>query len=289
MVGDCQSPKPEKYLNTTLVIALFRDPYEWMEAMRRKPWHWPNHLDVYPRNETIVKSISYAKQNEKTGKLQADPTGRRKKPTLYETPKGSVMGGKLPTSGSPTVFQKNFVAKSTLEWEEFIQRPMQVTDYMEVEGDAICQKGYSFGTISPCHRNASYAPPGVSHIPRPFLQYLPYAVNDVVYELAGDGQPYKHPLELRNAKVENFLSIPTSWEVAGFGVIQYNDILGENLLDFVHNISEALGTPAKCDLTPSFQKHAYDLPSEFKRWISNNTNWLTEGRIGYEFSKTYVL
>jgi hypothetical protein len=32
--------------NSTVVVALFRDPYDWLESMRKKPYHSPNHFDL---------------------------------------------------------------------------------------------------------------------------------------------------------------------------------------------------------------------------------------------------
>lgn len=32
--------------NSSIVVALFRDPYDWLESMRKKPYHSPNHFDL---------------------------------------------------------------------------------------------------------------------------------------------------------------------------------------------------------------------------------------------------
>jgi hypothetical protein len=199
------APDPKSVFNTSLVIAIFRNPYDWLEAMRKKPWHWPNHLEVLPRNSSIMKAMSYKNPNDPGMRK------RRLRATIYDTPKGESVGGKLPTSGSASIFQKSFITNSILDWKDFVDRPMRLLDYQEIDKDNLCQKGYSFGSISPCHRNNSYVPTRVKHIPRAFLQFLPFGVNDVVYELAGNGKPYEHPLQLRAADLE-FTGTMIFWE-----------------------------------------------------------------------------
>lgn len=39
---DADSREP----NSALVVAMFRDPYDWLDSMRGKPYHSPNHFDL---------------------------------------------------------------------------------------------------------------------------------------------------------------------------------------------------------------------------------------------------
>jgi hypothetical protein len=39
-----QYPNPKKYPHDTLVLAQFRNPYDWLKAMEHVPHHSPNHL-----------------------------------------------------------------------------------------------------------------------------------------------------------------------------------------------------------------------------------------------------
>ncbi|KAL7540581.1 hypothetical protein ACHAXR_010222 [Thalassiosira sp. AJA248-18] len=32
--------------NSSLVVAMFRDPFDWVDSMRKKPYHSPNHFDL---------------------------------------------------------------------------------------------------------------------------------------------------------------------------------------------------------------------------------------------------
>ena len=99
--------------------------------MRRKPWHWPEHVALFPLS---AENSSMKMQNEGNGGIS---------------------------------IKKSFVGHKLLEWEEFVHRPMNLTGYLEEQQDhnGICQKGYSAKTITPCQRNVSYVPKiGRAHV-----------------------------------------------------------------------------------------------------------------------------
>lgn len=106
-------------------------------------------------------------------------------------------------------------------------------------------------------------------------------INDVVYELAGDGRPYDHPLQLRSAKIKNFLGLVQQWELGGFGLFRFDDILGNGLPGFIREISRALGAESQCPDVPPFEKARHDLPPEFREWVTNHGDWETERLVGF--------
>jgi hypothetical protein len=110
---------------------------------------------------------------------------------------------------------------------------------------------------------------------------LPFGDNDVVYELAGNGKPHEHPLQLRAAKIQNFLGLVQEWELGGFGIYKYDDILGDGLTVFVQEISRALGVESRCPVITPFEKAHYLLPPEFRAWITNHSDWESETLIGF--------
>lgn len=247
--------KPESEFNTTLVLAVFRNPYDWIEAMRRGPWHWPNHIEILPRNTSILTTVG-------THKNGTEPTNTG----------GSIRG---------ETFQKSFVTKSILEWKDFVSRPMHFLGAERGYTGGLCQKGFEVGAISPCYRDKPYTPTSVKHIPRSFLKHLPFAADDVVYELAGKGTPYEHPLQLRAAKIKNFLGLVQKWELGGFGLVRYEDLLGERLATFVWSISQAFGEESRCPQLLPFTKPRYAIKSDFRTWITEHSDWVLESLIGY--------
>lgn len=242
--------------------------------MRRRPWHWPNHLSLFPlsaQNSSII-----VKEAQKSN-------GRRRR--------GSVARS----------IKKSYVRHDVLDWKEFVDRPLYLRGYHDDDGEKlqkdgattstasglVCQKGYAPKTISPCRRNVYYVPNQLKGIPSVFLRHLPFAANDPVYDKnTTNGKPFENLLQLRAMKVKNFLSIPERWELAGIGFIQYDSLLGNGLKPLVEDISRALGINSNdndiaCPSLPHFEKSPYNLTVGFRDWITNSALWDVESLIGY--------
>ena len=270
------SPDIRRSFSNSFILYIVRDPYQWMEAMRRQPWHWPNHLRIIPRNQTTISTTTYDSEKQ-IGK-------RRDLRTDMGAPKGHVKGD----YNGPVRVQKSYVGYETLDWDKFVQAPLRL---MEEDAAAnhsakICMKGFPKGTVSPCQRNRSFVPPLVSHIPRSFLRHLPFAVNDVVYELKADGKAFDDPLALRAAKIRNILGLADVWDFGGFAVLRYEDLLNANdsgarLKTLVEEIESLLGVSSHCQPHQIVNKTAYILPNEFMKWIGQHADWDIERRIGY--------
>mmetsp|Transcript_42320 Transcript_42320/g.101928 ORF Transcript_42320/g.101928 Transcript_42320/m.101928 type:complete len:608 (+) Transcript_42320:182-2005(+) len=246
-----------KFFESTFVIVLVRDPYDWMEAVRRKPWHWPNHIDLYERTDTALERANG------TSKTQS--------------------------------IQKSLIEYRLLDWEMFVSRQMRLAPELSNSAQtAICQKGLPKGYVSPCHRNKTYVPKSIpAKIPKSFLRNLPFDVNDPVYELnmATDGsQPYQHPLALRTAKLENMLAVPKHWYLAGFNVVPYESLDSGGLDKLTNDILSVYGTQNSnnsftCPYGPherSFTRQRSNIPHGFRSWVSENNKWDIENLIGYQ-------
>jgi hypothetical protein len=289
------SPDPRREFNTSLVLLLVRNPYDWLEAMRQKPHHWPNHVDLIPVNSSTLKRTKYKPEGAKArrrlmhasqlrhatrrGPQQSVARKKKKPATIYETPEGTDIGGSM----GPGSVHRSFFTKSTLDWQEFLSRPLVLQDYNDVDSNSLCQKGFSFGAVSPCIRNITFIPSSVKHIPRSFLRKLPFDINDVVYELAPGtrSKPHDHPMRLRAEKLENFLSIVRNWELGGFGLIRYEDIIGAGLQVSVQRVAEVLNIQSRCPVIHPFQSAKREIPQEFRTWITNVTDWNLESIVGY--------
>jgi hypothetical protein len=270
------SPNPKSEFQDTLVLALFRNPYQWMEAMRMKPHHWPNHLILQPKSIPNMKQQSYSNTKD------ADTNSTTRKGFLQKnnqiTMKGTREEGR---NVGPYSVHKSFFDHGMLDWDEFVKKPMHLVDEDTNQRDRLCQKGFKFRTISPCIQTMSYIPPSLKKIPGSFLKNLPMSVDHVVYELRPNGQPYEHPLQLRAAKIENFLGVVDEWELGGFGVLQYEDLLQPRLETIVQQISVALNKEAVCRELPIISKEIYSLPVGFRNWVKENADWGQDARIGY--------
>jgi hypothetical protein len=199
------------------------------------------------------------------------------------TPGSTTAGGEF-TGGS---LQKSFVQHELLNWTSFVKQKLYLenygTDRVDKRPGRICQKGYSH--ISPCQRNTTYVPNGIRQIPSAFLRHLFASANDPVYELDEQGAPYDHLLHLRSSKIQNFLHIPTFWDVSALAVILYEQLCNDTE-GILAQIGNTINQTVQCTITPSSKKAQYNLPSDFQQWISNHADWRIEQLIGYHRRKS---
>jgi len=272
-----QDAYPKSFFGNSLVLYVVRDPYQWMEAMRQRPWHWPNHLTIFPKNQTTISTMKY--RPEKEG------ARRNRRLAPQNDPKRGRSDDIFP--GAVRV-QKSFVDHIALNWDQFVRTPMRLLDEDTSSSSSLklCQKGFPKGSISPCVQNHTYVPASLSHIPIAFLRHLPFSVQDAVYELQLNGQPFEHPLALRAAKIRNLLRLEQAWNLGGFRLLRYEEMLGgtdngTNLRQLVEQIEQFLGVNSTCKPHKVIPKTPYELPQEFLDWIIEHGDWEVEGRLGY--------
>jgi hypothetical protein len=86
----------------TLVIAMTRNPYDWVEAMRKIPHHWPNHVDVASchYSQTKVRPLPWKQFIQKPliliNRQETNTTATTSPPTLCQK-------GYLPNTISPCI------------------------------------------------------------------------------------------------------------------------------------------------------------------------------------------
>lgn len=267
-----QSDDPTSYFQSTLVIALFRNPYDWIEGMRRIPHHWPNHVDLMPKDKSTLAQIDY-KENKRKRHHRHLQQRRHLQQHRQLQQRRNLKG---------SIHQKSFVKARILEWEEFIKRPMHLLDYEERDTGSLCQRGLPFEMVSPCDPDHSYVPASIRHIPSSFLRNLPFEVDDVIYERNINGQPFQNPLELRSAKITNLLNLEIDWDLGGFAAIQYDEILGERLEQLLRKIESIVGFEITCPSESSkFQKMPYNHSRSIRSWVREHADWKLEASLGF--------
>jgi hypothetical protein len=156
-----------------------------------------------------------------------------------------------------------------------------IPEFDDDSASLTCQKGLPHGYVSPCYRTKRFVPQSVpAKIPKSFLHYLPFDVNDPIYELnvvvAADGSkplPYRHPLELRTAKLQNMLSLPIKWHLGGFSVVPYESLDGGGLDVLLKDIVTASAAAISCSNETSFvRQRPYNISGEFRRWIIDHAD-----------------
>ena len=257
---------PVEIFEDSLVLILVRDPFQWMEAMRRGPHHWPNHYSIWllSKNGTSTDSQKY-NPNRRSRFLQRASSNQE----------------------GPRTIQKTLFNHSSLPWQEFVKRPMHIqegkndnpNEYNNADSDPLCQKGIP---VSPCEKMLRYRPPSITAVPKSFVSHLAWSINQPVYELRPDKNPFQHPLDMRAAKIRNWLDLPAQWNLGGFGVIRYETLLS-NLPAVLEEIGRAVRQKPQCEQI-KYTKEPYSIPKEFEHWINDHADWQQEGRLGYHSS-----
>lgn len=195
----------------TLVIAMFRNPYEWVAAMRDKPHHAPSHY--------------------------------RKK-------------------------WRDFV---TTPWT--FPRPLSDLAFANMTGP-VCHENFLYRDIIACQRK----PPELAKI-------RGYSGKKPQYEMRhdGSGEPYNNILELRTAKIHNFLGVKSWPWVSDVLVIQYEQLLTEGTAFLVGELEKATGLTATCKPQPPQPERAKrQMDQEFVDYLTEHIDWEAEKLIGYK-------
>jgi hypothetical protein len=220
--------------NETLVIVIFRNAYDWLEAMKEGPHHWSNHF----------KSIRH---NKADGALWYSP--------------------------------------NMLPWKEFVAANMTL-GATGAGVSQLCQNAYAAGTVSPCVKSKETYPPGVKKDYGSNLtaapDKLPWIGHLPIYELDSNGKPFRHPLELRTAKIKNFLDIPNKWDLGSYMILQHEEINNEGTGSLLERVSKIVGMKPSCEADPPKRQPSKKLDDEWTKWISEHADWETEAKVGYQ-------
>jgi hypothetical protein len=252
---------PDQYRHR-IVIALFRDPVEWVAAMREAPYHSPHHVAGY---ET----------KEKTGSIDNGSEGNANSPVAADA-----------------------IKVIPLPWQEFVRRPWttdrtaadleilrNATMIRETLRGETCLYRYSVLDATPClFDNGTDRYPA---IPDPLLRgYVP------LYELRRDQsqRPFDHVLELRAEKIVNFLiEIPLVYKhLGGYVAARYEDLLRNGTRPLLEEVARIMGMkelPSDCTPTgPQPERLGRrSIPEDFRRWIVQHVDRDLERLLGYEY------
>lgn len=199
-----------KYKHDTLVIAQFRNPYDWLEAMRSVPHHAPAHM--------------------------------------------------------------------FLHWSEFLTKPWtteRIGSDLTTPKDAICQEDFRYNEIVSCN----YEP--LPHEAYPHK--LRFSEHQPFYELRqdGSGEPFANIMEMRTAKIHNFLEVKNYVGVADVWTTQYEFLLAKGTKEMLDKITEWTGVPYKCDPFPPQTRRKRKLSMRFAEYVNQHLDWSAEGLVGY--------
>jgi len=201
-----------KYPHDTLVLAQFRNPYDWFQAMLVVPHHSPSHIK--------------------------------------------------------------------LKWQEFLTRPWtteRVGIDLNISEDSMCQEDFRYNEIVSCVTE-----------PRPKSFWdgkkIRYSEHQPFYEMRqdGSGQPFNSIMELRAAKIRNFLEVRNYEGIADLWAIQYEYLLKEGTQHLLDKIEEWTGAQRNCQPYPPQHRRKRGISLGMAQFLNDNLDWVAEGLVGYK-------
>ena len=145
----------------------------------------------------------------------------------------------------------------------------------EVNRDTkLCQEDFLYRDIVSCYTR----PYAKSH-----FQKSRYSEHQPFYEMKNDksGEPYKNILELRTAKIQNFLSTREYKGVHDLWVIQYEQLLKEGTAPIISDIEESTGATANCSPSPPQNRKRRKIDIELIDYLLKHIDWEVEKEVGY--------
>ena len=175
-----------------------------------------------------------------------------------------------------------------LGWHDFVTRPWTMKRFgKDAALDGVMKHDFFNTTMKDsriCKR--AFAPFEVI----PCLEgnvdlYSPRRVRTrAAYELKrdGSGQPFSNILELRQAKIRNFMSVRFYESVRRLYVVRYEDMVLQGTDSLLRQLEKELNTTAKCVPDPSKPLVIKrKLQPEYVKYMRKHVDWEAERMIGY--------
>ena len=223
-----QTDRKDRQYEGSLVLAQFRNIFEWTRAMQATPHHAPAHLDVKDWKEYVTKTWTMERVGKDLNMTDDEKSGK-----------------------AGPICQEGFFYKDVIT--------CHVRPYPD---------GYWDGTYDGKKRRHRYS----EH--QPFYEMR----ND------GSGEPYDNVLQMRAAKIYNFLDTVSFPWVEDTWVLRYEDLLKEGTQHLIESIEKVTGVKANCTASPPQNRKKREIDPDLREYLLNekNVDWKAEKLIGYE-------
>lgn len=218
-----ETDRKDRRYEGSLVLAQFRNVFEWTRAMQATPHHAPAHLDIRDWRKYVTK---------------------------------------------------------TWTMERFGKDLNMTEDEMSGKAGPICQEDFYYRDVVTC--NVRPYPDGYwdgKKRKHRFSEHQPF------YEMRNDGsgEPYNNVLEMRAAKIYNFLNTTSFPWVEDLWVLRYEDLLKEGTKHLIESIEEVTGVKANCTASPPQNRKKREIDKDLRKYLlsDKNVDWKAERLIGY--------
>ena len=139
----------------------------------------------------------------------------------------------------------------------------------------VCQENFLYRDIRSCFTRP---------YPKDKFQKTRYSEHQPFYEMRNDqsGEPYKNVLELRSAKIDNFLSTRDYKGIHDLWVIQYEQLLNNGTASIISQLEEVTGVKARCCPSPPQNRKRRQIDPQLIQHLLKHLDWGKEKKIGYD-------
>jgi hypothetical protein len=174
------------------------------------------------------------------------------------------------------------------DWKEFVTKKWTMKrfgkdlnmteDEKSGEAGPVCQEDFFYRDIISC-QTRPYPDDYWENRKHRYSEHQPF------YEMRNDGsgEPYDNVLDMRAAKIENFLETKKFPWVEDVWVIRYESLLKEGTAHLIEVIERATGIRSTCKASPPQNRKKRDINPGLKKWLldEEHVDWGLEKKIGY--------
>ena len=251
---------PQKNNTIIVVIVLFRDPIDWIEAMRYEPHHAHDHIQFHEKYNTV-------QQQQRNRKLQKHPSNiywrNIAKPLSWKEfvtrpwmgkrgPKDMLIRQQIDAAAAAAALQNNDNQSSSS------------SSSLSLMNDIQCMDNYQYVDATPCSIEDVTVVKGLG---------------EYKYEYYPDKSErgYSSILQLRSLKIRNHLSIRNFTSVNAYLPYQFEGLRINGTMSLINDVRTATGLVANCN--PIYGKNSSRQPVDGsivkEKMIGNSNNNIT--------------
>ncbi len=156
-----------------------------------------------------------------------------------------------------------------------VGKDLEMTDLEKEQG---CQEYFNFHDLISCH---------VRPYPDGTFNKTHYSEHQPFYEMRNDGsgKPFDNILEMRAAKIRNFLSTKDFEGVTDFWIQQYEVLVSLGTDNLIRKIEDLTGAHPTCEPSPpQKERKRRRIDPELLNYLMDHLDWEAENLVGYHKS-----
>lgn len=158
-----------------------------------------------------------------------------------------------------------------------VGKDLEMTEAEKLSINA-CQENFTYRDLISCNHKP---------YPEGTFNKTHYSEHQPFYEMKydGSGEPFDNLLEMRAAKIRNFLSTKHFAGVEDFWILQYEVLVALGTTELIQKIKDLTGAQSYCEPNPAQQtRKRRGVKPELMEYLMDNLDWKAENMVGYHKS-----